>query len=229
MFQQATASELLTSWKLSGTEFPPTPALSPGERERVRLTAIRSERAADFPRLVDALRRSQEVWAWFLSGRQGRGWARCVFRWLAPGLVLSSLCACQTIGTIRPVNLAEPGWRVREGQAVWQMPGKRPELAGELTLAANVDGRCFLEFTKGPFPLVRAECGDSRWEIEFPPQKLFFAGGGMPPKRLAWLQVCRGLAGKEARAPWRFARRADGSWRLDNAHGKETVEGYLQP
>jgi hypothetical protein len=144
-------------------------------------------------------------------------------------LALVGLCGCQTNGRISPVNLAEPGWRVRQGQAVWQMPGKRPELAGDLTLALNADGRCFVEFAKVPFPLVQAKCSDSRWEIEFPPQRLFFAGGGLPPKRLAWLHVCRGLAGKEVRAPWRFERRADGSWRLDNTRNKESVEGYLQP
>jgi len=144
-------------------------------------------------------------------------------------LVLASFCGCRTIGTISPIDLAEPGWRVRQGQAVWQMPGKRPELAGELTLAMNADGRCFLEFAKVPFPFVRAKCTGSRWEIEFPPQKLRFAGGGAPPKRLAWLQVCRALAGKEARAPWRLERRADGSWRLDNTRNKESVEGYLEP
>jgi hypothetical protein len=144
-------------------------------------------------------------------------------------LALAGLCGCQTNGRISPVNLAEPGWRVRQGQAVWQMPGKRPELAGDLTLALNADGRCFVEFAKVPFPLVRAKCGDLRWEIEFPPQRLFFAGGGLPPKRLAWLHVCRGLAGKEVRAPWHFQRRADGSWRLDNTRNKESVEGYLEP
>ena len=144
-------------------------------------------------------------------------------------LVLLCLCACQTIGTITPINLSEPGWRLWQGQAVWHMPGKRPELAGEMILALNADGRCFLEFAKVPFPLVRAKCSDSRWEIEFPPQRLFFAGGGTPPKRLAWLHVCRGLAGKEVRAPWRFERRADGSWRLHNACSKEVLEGFLEP
>jgi hypothetical protein len=144
-------------------------------------------------------------------------------------LVLLSLPACQTRGTITSINLAEPGWRVRQGQAVWRMPGKRPELAGEMILAVNSDGRSFLEFSKMPFPLVRANSTDSRWEIEFPPQKLFFAGGGSPPKQLAWLQVCRGLAGKPVRTPWRLERRADGSWRLDNTRSHEVVEGYLLP
>ena len=166
---------------------------------------------------------------WFLRRRNWQDWTRFALRALAELLVLMSLCACQTIGTISPIDLAEPGWRVRQGQAVWRVPGKGPELAGEMVLATNADGRCFLEFAKVPFPLVRARSGGARWEIEFPPQKLFFAGGGPPPRRLAWLQVCRGLAGKEVGAPWRFELRADGSWRLDNSRSKETVEGYLEP
>jgi hypothetical protein len=109
------------------------------------------------------------------------------------------------------------------------MPGRRPELAGEVVLALNADGRCFVEFSKTLFPLVRAECGNARWEIEFPPQKIHFAGGGPPPARLAWLQVSRGLAGQEVAPPWRFERRADGSWRLDNSRSKEAVAGWLQP
>ena len=147
----------------------------------------------------------------------------------AMALLVVCLPGCRSIGTITPINLSEPGWDVRQGQAVWQMPGDRPELAGEVILATNADGRCFIEFAKSPFPLVRAKCGNSRWEIEFPPQKLFFAGGGMPSARLAWLHVCRGLAGEEVRAPWHFERSAHGSWRLDNTRSKETVEGYIQP
>ena len=155
--------------------------------------------------------------------------SRFALRWLASAFVLLSLCACRTTGSIKPINLSEPGWSVRQGQAVWQMPGNRPQLAGEILLALNTDGRCFVEFSKTPFPLVRAECGDSGWEIEFPPQNLYYAGGGPPPARLAWLHVCRGLAGREAAPPWRFERRADGSWRLENTRSKETVEGFLQP
>lgn len=155
-----------------------------------------------------------------------------------PGLILRSqalvllavcLAGCRTIGTINPTHLSEPGWRVRQGQAVWHLPGKRPELAGELIFAMNADGRCFLEFAKVPFPLMRAKCSDSRWEIEFPSQKLFFAGSGPPPKRWAWLQVCRGLTGKGVAPPWRFEFRADGNWRLDNARSKEFVEGFIDP
>jgi hypothetical protein len=165
----------------------------------------------------------------FFCARHGQPRIRFAPRWLASALVLLNLCACRTSGTVQPINLSEPGWSVREGQAVWRMPGHRPELAGEMVLALNADGRCFVEFSKTPFPLVRAECGEARWEIEFPPQKLFFAGGGAPPARLAWLQVCRGLAGRQVGLPWHFERRADGSWRLDNTGSQETVEGWLQP
>ena len=144
-------------------------------------------------------------------------------------LLAACLGGCQTIGTIKPINLSESGWRARQGQAVWRMPGNRPELAGEMTFAIHTNGECFVEFSKTPFTMVLAKCGTTRWEIEFPPQKLYFAGGGTPPKRLAWLHVCNGLAGKEVAPPWRFARHTDGSWRLDNARTKEAVEGFLEP
>jgi len=165
----------------------------------------------------------------FRGHRHPQARERLAAVWLGSLLALLSLCGCQTIRAISPVNLAEPGWQVRQGQAVWQMPGKRPELAGDLTLAINPDGRCFLEFAKGPFPFVRAKCGAARWEVEFPSERRGFAGGGAPPRRLAWLQVCLGLAGKEPRGPWHFERRADGSWRLDNPRNRESVEGYLLP
>jgi len=148
---------------------------------------------------------------------------------LALALLVACLTGCQTIGTIKPINLAEPGWRVRQGQAVWRMPGNRPELAGEITFAVHTNGTCFVEFSKTPFTMVLAKCGATRWEIEFPPQKLFFGGGGVPPTQFAWLQLCRVLGGKEPRPKWHFEQRADGSWRLENARSKEAVEGFLEP
>lgn len=154
---------------------------------------------------------------------------RFITCWVPRTLLVLGLTGCQTMGRIKAIDLSEPGWGVRQGQAVWQMPGKRPELAGDLLLAINSDGRCFLEFSKMPLPMVRANCTEKRWEIEFPPRKLFFAGGGLPPKRFAWLHVCYGLTGKPVRAPWRFERREDGTWRLDNTRSKEAMEGYLQP
>jgi len=165
----------------------------------------------------------------FFCFRDWQDRTRSSVRRLASTFLLLSLCGCGTIGTLSPIDLSEPGWSLREGQAVWHMPGHRPELAGEMILALNADGRCFVEFDKAPFPLVRAECGDSGWEIEFPPQELYYAGGGPPPGRLAWLQVCRGLAGREVAPPWRLERRADGSWRLENPRSQEAVEGWLQP
>ena len=165
----------------------------------------------------------------FSCSRHWQSRFRFALRWLASAFVLSSLCACQTAGPMNPVNLSEPGWSVRQGQAVWQMPGNRPALAGEVVFALNTDGRCFVEFSKPPFPLVRAECGGPRWEIEFPPQKRHYAGGGLPTARLAWLQVCSGLSNRQVAPPWRFERRSDGSWRLDNTRSKETVEGFLEP
>jgi hypothetical protein len=146
---------------------------------------------------------------------------------LALGLLV--LSACQTSKGIASSDLSEPGWQLRQGQAVWRMPGHRPELAGELTFAIHHDGRCLVEFSKTPFSLVRARTANPRWEIEFPPQKLYFTGMGRFPSRLAWLQVCQALAGGDVRAPWSFNRRAQGSWCLENRRSGERIEGYLEP
>lgn len=149
---------------------------------------------------------------------------------LAGLLLLLQFCAsCRSIAPFPAVDLSEPGWRIQQGQAVWKFGKNQPELAGEITLARHMDGRCLVEFTKTPFPLVRAKISATRWEIEFPPQKLHFSGGGQPPARLAWLQLMEALTGKPAAPPWHFELRPDGGWRLENPRRGESVEGYLEP
>jgi len=118
---------------------------------------------------------------------------------------------------------------VEQGQAIWRLPARRLELAGELTLALHADGRCLLQFSKTPFTLVTGQCSDTRWQIEFPPQRLSFGGSGQPPARFAWLHLCRALSGSGLSPVWRFHRRADGGWRLANTRSGESVEGFLSP
>ena len=149
---------------------------------------------------------------------------------LAGLLLLLQFCAsCRSTAPFPSVDLSEPGWRIQQGQAIWKLGKNKPELAGEITFARHTDGRCLLEFTKTPFPLVRAKMSATRWEIEFPPQKLHFSGGGQPPARLAWLQLMLALTGKPVAPPWHFELRPDGGWRLENPRRGESVEGYLEP
>ena len=149
---------------------------------------------------------------------------------LAGLLLLLQFCAsCRSIAPFPSVDLSEPGWRIQQGQAIWKLGKNKPELAGEITFARHADGRCLLEFSKTPFPLVRAKMSATRWEIEFPPQKLHFSGGGQPPARLAWLQLMQALTGKPVAPPWHFELRPNGGWRLENPRRGESVEGYLEP
>src|SRR5204862_5812199 len=96
-------------------------------------------------------------------------------------------------GVLPPVNLNEPGWKIRRGQAVWKPNKSAPEIAGELTFASNPDGRAVLEFTKTPFPIAVAQVTSNQWQIEFPAQQKRFSGRGRPPARIGWLQLCLAL------------------------------------
>src|SRR5439155_15039375 len=69
---------------------------------------------------------------------------------------LLALCvpACRMLPPLPSVNLAEPGWTVHEGQAIWRPKRDAPEIAGEILVATHQDGRALVQFTKTPFPFV---------------------------------------------------------------------------
>ena len=58
---------------------------------------------------------------------------------LVTGLLL--LTGCQTVPTLPAVNLSEPGWSVRRGQAAWNPAKGETEIVGELLVATHDDGR----------------------------------------------------------------------------------------
>src|SRR5215472_9998651 len=68
------------------------------------------------------------------------------------GLFLVS--GCRT-APLPPSNLNEPGWTVRQGQAVWHTP-KGQEIAGDVLVATKGPVRSVVQFTKTPFTLVIA-------------------------------------------------------------------------
>src|SRR5687768_6419551 len=80
------------------------------------------------------------------------------------GMRLAVLCAgmaalngCRTPANLPAVDLAQPGWQVRQGQAVWTTGVSGPELAGELLWATHPDGRFVLQFLKTPITMVEAQ------------------------------------------------------------------------
>ena len=122
-----------------------------------------------------------------------------------------------------------PGWRVQEGQALWRPRRAMPELGGDIVMASNADGRCVIQFTKTPLPLVLAQTSRTNWLIEFPPRQMGFKGRGSPPKRFAWLYLHAALEGDPLPPVFHFQRKPDGGWRLEDTHSGESVEGFLGP
>jgi hypothetical protein len=144
-------------------------------------------------------------------------------------LIAALVAGCRTAPPLPPADLSAPGWRVRQGQAVWQPPGRRPELAGDLLLATNADGSVFVQLTKNPFPLVTAETAGGQWQIEYGAGEHVWRGRGRPPARFLWFQLPPALLDGKTAGAWRFENVTTNSWRLENPRTGETLEGGFFP
>ncbi len=159
----------------------------------------------------------------FLQGR-----LRCFARWFSLLFVLLLFPGCRTAH--EPLfTTSGAGWSVREGQAVWRPRRQYPELAGDLVMASDKEGRSMVQFSKTPMSLVLAQTTRTNWLIEFPPRRMSFTGRGKPSTRFAWLYLQAALSSQPLPASFRFERKADGGWRLENTKSGETLEGFLAP
>jgi hypothetical protein len=140
------------------------------------------------------------------------------------------LCAgCRTASPLPPADFSAPGWRVQQGQAVWKPSARRPEIVGDLLLATNVNGNFFIQYSKIPFPLVMAQVSGGQWQIQFGADRYSWHGHGAPPDRFGWLQLPGALRNANVGGNWRFTRAEINSWRLQNSHTGETLEGEFFP
>ncbi len=159
----------------------------------------------------------------------------CKARSLGPALRLALLAVlmlpagCRTAREAPLFTATGPGWRVREGQALWKAGRHFPELGGELVVASHADGRCVIEFSKTPMPLVLAQTSRTNWFVQFTSWRKSFNGRWPPPARLAWLYLPAALSGDALPSELRFRPKPDGGWRLENTRSGETVEGFLGP
>src|ERR1043165_5141218 len=155
------------------------------------------------------------------------GWGRGALLFV----IFAVLTGCRSVPPLAPVNTSEPGWRLRQGQAVWQPNSSAPEIAGDVLLASNPDGRSLLQFTKNPLPFVTVQTSNDLWQVEFVPQKRKFSGRGVPTERLLWVHLARALnaPGDSAKVPARLEFRSTGptDWSLENRATGERVTGYL--
>ena len=144
-------------------------------------------------------------------------------------LLLAFCPGCHTAISLPPADFSAPGWRVQSGQAVWKPSSSRPELAGDLVLATNVNGNFFIQFSKMPFPLATAQVAGDQWQIEFGADKYSWHGCGTPPNRFGWFELPRALLDPNLDRNWRFTRVETNSFRLENSHTGETLEGEFFP
>src|SRR6266542_4241732 len=117
--------------------------------------------------------------------------------------------ACRTVPHLAPANLSEPGWTIREGQAVWRPRIGAPELAGELLVAIQRNGETLLQFTKTPLPFVVARTTATHWQIQFVTGHREFSGFGQPPAQIGWLHLASCVAGTAPPPEWRWKKFAD--------------------
>jgi len=170
-------------------------------------------------------------WGKLLKQRKMPKTAKAVFfaqmlAFLLVFLGVTGLSGCHLVPPLPAANLKEPGWTVREGQAVWRQKADAPEIAGEFLIASREDGRAFVQFTKTPFPMVTAQKTANSWEIEIPIENKRYSGRGQPPKRIIWLQLPALLAGGTPPTGWSWT--PEGShWRLENSATGEALEGYF--
>lgn len=136
---------------------------------------------------------------------------------------------CATGPAMKPVDLTEPGWAMREAQAVWKPNRKAPEIGGELLLASHPDGRSLAQFTKTPLPFVVAQTTTNRWRIQFVPKNLSFAGSGRGPNRLIWLHLGYISHGQPPPRGWVLDKTTAEDWKLANGKSGETLEIHFQP
>jgi hypothetical protein len=134
-----------------------------------------------------------------------------------------SLSGCATT-PLPPTNLSAPGWTIQQGQAVWKPTASRPDIAGDLLMATNTDGDCFIQFTKTPFTLATVQVSGGRWQLQFGNDQYSWRGNNPPPTRFVWFQLPRALAGSPIAPDWQFQSTTNG-WEFNNPQTGESLEG----
>lgn len=139
------------------------------------------------------------------------------------------LNGCRTAASLTPVNLTEPGWRVREGQALWSPSRRAGEMAGDLIVATSSRREAVVQFTKTPLPIVLARWTPGGWAVDFQMEHRTLQGRGAVPWRIVWLLLAEHYATGAAPKGWRLEQPAPQQWHWSNPKTGESLEIYLPP
>lgn len=167
------------------------------------------------------------------SRSQGRRPGNCHFP-CRPGLWLALwlaclLAGCRSVSVPPALDLQAPGWRARQGQAIWLPSPRATEIAGDLTVALHPGGDAWVQFGKPSLNLVTARIMTNNWWFTFEPRNWRRAGQGLPPANMIWLQLAGALAGRALGPEWEWQVLPGDRWRLTHRGTGERLEGYLNP
>jgi hypothetical protein len=140
------------------------------------------------------------------------------------------LAGCRSLPPQPPADLSEPGWTIRQGQAVWKTNPGAEGVAGDLLVAMHWNGRNVVQFTKPPLPLVNAQSDTNHWQIQYFAQNKTYSGRGRPPERILWLQLPENLAtflSARRDTDWSITRLQGGAWEFTNNVSGESLDGFL--
>lgn len=141
-----------------------------------------------------------------------------------------ALGGCQSLPPQPLMDLSEPGWTIRQGQAVWKAKRGAEGVAGDLLVAMHWNGRNFVQFIKPPLPFVAAQSDTNFWQVQYFAQNKTYSGHGQPPERILWLQLPVNLAtflSARRDTDWSISRDRGGSWQFTNEVTGESLDGFL--
>lgn len=143
-------------------------------------------------------------------------------------VLLSLVNGCSTLPPQPAMNLAEPGWVIREGQVAWKASANSAEVRGQLLVALHADGRNVVQFNAASGERVDAQSSTNSWQAQLPGQQTAVTGRGKPPQKIIWLQLPEGLLGNSAEeTDWMMSRERGKPWRFYHDVTGESLEGTL--
>lgn len=144
-------------------------------------------------------------------------------------LVMLALSGCASRPLVPPMNIAEGGWVIRQGEAAWTPRPGQPSVTGNLVVGMTVDGRALVQFsTPTSGTLALAQYATNYWQVQFPSQKKSSSGGNLLPDKVLWLQLPDGLLGNTVKeTDWIFSRQRDQTFVFRHQVTGERLEGRL--